>query len=177
MPSSFRHAASLAAVLLTIPAFAVTADARNFPVAGPFTSTLETGPGCTESQTVPPMCTHGLLASDHRHGLLAGARYEFSFDSQMPDPSTPGQTLYTGHSTIILAGGDVLYGHDHGALHPDADTGKLDFLTIVEIDGGSGPFEDARGRIAAGGAIDPATGAAVGHYTGNVEDQSCGDAR
>ena len=128
-------------------------------VIGPFTSRLDPG---------PPMKTRGELRAD-AGGLLDGARYEFVFLTQTPDPASPGTTRYTGASTITLSSGEILRGADHGEMETDAATGAMRFLTIIELAGGTGPYAAARGRIAARGVIDGKTGEAVGHYEGDVE--------
>jgi hypothetical protein len=129
-------------------------------VDGPFTSSIEVGPGCVDSPI--QMCTHG-----HLDGDLEGS-YEFSFlTPPVQDPTNPARTTFTGKSIITLDHGRQLYGEDSGYLDARPD-GLFDFQTTVNIVGGNHEFRNAVGRLVATGLANFATGVTTGSYEGRV---------
>ena len=137
---------------------------------GPFTSTFESGPGCTNSPIF--LCTHGVLEGD-----LSGT-YEFGFTSMAPanDPNEPNKILYTGTSVITLDNGKQLFGVDTGVMYTD-EFGGATFTTIVDVQGGTRNFRYATGEIIASGQLSFVTGFAEGSYHATIHlgRPHCGD--
>lgn len=164
----------IAATLLFVGAFASPdLDARRNRrpriYEGPFTSTFEAGPGCTNSPIF--LCTHGVLEGDWN------GTYEFGFTSMGPanDPNEPNKILYTGTSVITLDNGKQLFGVDTGVMYTD-EFGGATFTTIVDVQGGTRNFRNASGEIIASGYLNFATGFAEGSYHATIfrDRQQCG---
>lgn len=128
---------------------------------GPFTSTVEMGPGCADSPI--QMCTHGLL-----EGELAGT-YEFSFDSIIPSPTAddPSRILFTGHSVITLDDGGILLGDDEGVM-TGTNPFATQFITRVTVFQGIGLYAGVSGTVTATGDIDFVNNWTVGSYTSEL---------
>lgn len=138
---------------------AAVADSGCVAVSGPFETTQVYPPECTSATG---LCTHGVL-----HGDIVGT-YDFSMDSLAPalDPADPTLFVFTGTSLIETADG-TMTAHDTGRLWYNV-LAPSPFETIVNIDGGSGAYEGASGRLVATGELDFSTGRGVGTYTGDV---------
>lgn len=142
------------ALALTLPAAASPAC---MTLRGDFVAAAE--PACLESPVL--FCTRGTLAGD-----LDGA-YDFTMTSQAPagDAAHPTRLVFTGASVITLADGRM-FAQDTGRM--DASVGPWPFETVVNIDGGEGAWEGARGRLVATGALDLQRGVTEGTYEGHV---------
>jgi hypothetical protein len=139
---------------LTIPAVAEPACT---PLFGDFVAAAE--PACLESAVL--FCTRGTLTGD-----LDGA-YDFVMTSQAPAPALahPTRLVFTGESVITLADGRM-FAQDTGRM--DVSAGPWPFETIVNINGGEGAWEGARGQLVATGALHLDEGVTKGTYEGYV---------
>jgi len=102
------------------------------------------------------LCTHGTLVGGFP------STYDFTVDTL--DFATGA---YTGHSTITTEQGAVIEGSDSGVLVPNGD-GTADFVTTVQIVGGTRQYAHATGSFVAPGTLDLATGNTVGTYSATV---------
>jgi hypothetical protein len=107
------------------------------------------------------LCTQGQLVG----GLEA--TYEFVGDTSIPIDFDPLTVVYTGHSVITTKAGAVLYGQDTGIMFFNPD-GTADFVTTVDIAGGTRQYQRATGELIAPGVLDLATGDTVGTYSGTI---------
>jgi hypothetical protein len=145
------------------------------PFNGYFVSTFDVGPGCPDSSTIPPQCTHGRLYSDSDQANQV-ATYEFSFTSQGygGTPYDPVRLVFAGDSVITETDGTVISGHDDGDLYLNpSERGQLSFQTRVH------PYLECppaaachalapSSSIVADGDLDLVTNTAAGTYTGQI---------
>lgn len=129
------------------------------PVQGTFTNQFLSGAACLPTSTT---CTTGELMGD-----IEGT-YDFFFRSQVPsgDPANPQRQLFVGES-IVTTGDGLLFGDDFGTLDVSA-TGPASFRTLIDVQEGTGEFDDARGHLLAAGEVDLVTGMGGGTYSGEV---------
>jgi hypothetical protein len=102
------------------------------------------------------LCTHGTLVGDFPS--------TYDFTATQVDFNTGA---YSGHSTITTKQGARLFGHDSGVLVPNGD-GTANFVTTVEIVGGTRQYAHATGTVVAPGVLTLATGDTVGTYTADL---------
>lgn len=109
------------------------------------------------------ICTHGTLVGDFP------STYDFAVETLVPDPANPLHLLYTGHSTITTTQGAVMHGSDSGFmdLNPPYFT-TANFVTTVQIVGGTRQYAHATGQFVAPGVLDLATGDTVGTYSATI---------
>ena len=135
--------------------------------AGPFTSEAVPTPPCTSPIG---LCTHGVLGPDFP------GTYDATFLTMVPagDPNDPSKFLYTGVSTITPGQGamlgklGVMTSLDTGVIHLTGNGTPNPFVTTANINAGTRRFEHVTGVFVATGALDFATGQAVGTYTAHL---------
>lgn len=127
------------------------------PVAGPFTSSVVTGPGCSPPDAV--LCTLGNLEGNFH------ATYSFTMTSLVPDAEDPNILHYTGESVITLRNGKKLFAVDSGFMDA-TDPTAAQFVTTATIVGGTGQYQS--GQIVATGTLNLLTGEAVGTHAGEI---------
>lgn len=154
-----RRAAGIAiAIVLALPSVHLGA-ATCKTTGGTFTSNLVPPPTCTSPVTVG-ICTTGAL-----NGKFPES-YDFVMDTLVPTPS--GQLQYTGHSVITRTnGGATLIGQDTGVMTFTGPT-TANFVTTVNVVGGTKQFTNATGQYVATGQLDLVTGVATGTFTSTV---------
>ena len=157
MPLTSRRAAgSVLAVILAL-ASAQPQAATCKTTEGTFTSSVVPPPAC---QSPVGTCTTGTL-----NGKFPES-YDFVMDTLVPTPS--GQLQYTGHSVITRTnGGATLIGQDTGIMTFTGPT-TANFVTTVNVVGGTKQFKDATGQYVATGELDFVTGIATGTFTSTV---------
>ncbi|HEY6032343.1 MAG TPA: hypothetical protein VIU44_17365, partial [Gaiellaceae bacterium] len=74
---------------------------------------------------------------------------------------------YSGHSTITTDEGALIFGSDSGVLVPNGD-GTANFVTTVQIVGGTRQYAHATGQFVAPGVLDLTTGDTVGTYSATI---------
>ena len=96
-------------------------------------------------------------------------RDDFAVETLVPDPANPLHLLYTGHSTITTTQGAVMHGSDSGFmdLNPPYFT-TANFVTTVQIVGGTRQYAHATGQFVAPGVLDLTTGDTVGTYSATI---------
>ena len=149
------------ALILTTMATVIADNYKCDELAGPFTSTLNNGPGCSSPIQI---CTTGDLT-----GGLTG-NYDFTMLTLGPsgNPADPNEFVYTGTSVITDLNGDRIFGQDSGVMHVDPAGGDSPFTTTVTFLGGTGKYAGAVGRVVATGVLNFTTGQAAGNYTAVV---------
>ncbi len=111
---------------------------------------------------VAPATCPGVICT---HGTLAGSfPSTYDFVATSVDFSTGA---YSGHSTITSKQGALIFGSDSGQLVPNGD-GTANFVTTVQIVGGTRQYAHATGTFVAPGVLNLATGATVGTYSATI---------
>jgi hypothetical protein len=106
------------------------------------------------------ICTHGTLTGS----VLS--TYDFVADTLVF--TSPNTADYTGHDVIETAQGAEILGSDTGTLTIRPDGVTADFVTTVNVIGGTRQYEDATGQIVAPGVLDLVTGSTSGTYSGTI---------
>jgi len=121
------------------------------------TFTAVAPPDC---QSPVGICTHGTLVGGFP------STYDFAADTLVPT-GNPGEFAYTGHSVITTRPGATLFGSDSGVLQIQPD-GTANFVTTVDLVGGTRQYEGVTGQFVAPGVLNLGTGATVGSYTARI---------
>jgi hypothetical protein len=146
-----RTLALAAVALLTTSGAALAAAGGCHSYSGDFTA------------VAPPTCA-GIICT---HGTLVGG-FPSTYDFAATDVNFV-TGAYSGHSTITTEQGALIFGSDSGVLVPNPpDFTTANFVTTVEIVGGTRQYAHATGSFVAPGVLNLVTGDTVGTYSATI---------